>query len=243
MSAADIFAGVKSCQTVYRCELQFVNDIVGGIPSDRDVTEKWLRSRMDLTEAALAELVDQTVADRGVLTPDEAVQAVLSSPLAPSINGFKRDDNGELCIEGRIVKAALKEYANSSYPGTVWPGKNKLFPGKKDGTSALQKGLKAYLAEAVHVPEVMIGLGVKEPTRVEERIKHVRIQGRGTMGVINRVEVVHRPSVVFHVEVRDDFLPVEAWKRMWENGERIGLGSDRARSDGKFEVVGWEKVS
>ena len=34
-----------------------------------------------------------------------------------------------------------------------------------------------YLAEAVVVEDILIGLGVKEPTMVEERIKHVMTPG------------------------------------------------------------------
>ena len=81
---------------------------------------------MDLLgDAAIAELVSQTAAERGVMTPDEAIEAVMSSDLAPSVSGFKRDENGQLCIEGRIVKAALKEWANSAYPARSSPARRR----------------------------------------------------------------------------------------------------------------------
>lgn len=234
MSAADIFGkAAAASHTRYRATLQFKHLIVGGIPSDKSVIEGWIRSRMDLGDASIVELVDQTVAERGVLTPDEAVEAVMASELAPSVNGFKRDENGELCIEGRIVKAALKEWANSAYPGTKFPGKTKI--------EGLRKGLMRYLAEAVTVEELLIGLGVKEPTEIEERIKHV-MTPQGPRSSINRVEVVERPQVTFTVKVRDDFIPEEAWARIWSVGEGIGLGSDRGRSDGQFDLVGWERI-
>ena len=140
MSAADIFGkAAAGTYTTYRATLDFKHLIVGGIPSDRSLIEGWIRSRMELGDAAIADLVAQTVEDRGVLSPAEAVAAVMESELAPSVNGFKRHpDTGELCIEGRIVKAALKEWANSAYPGTKFPGKVKV--------EGLRKGLMRYLA-------------------------------------------------------------------------------------------------
>lgn len=236
MSAADIF-GISAADkpTTYRATLRFRDLIVGGVPSDKSVIEGWIRARMALGDAAIQDLVDQTASERGVLTPTEAVDLIMASPLAPSVNGFKRHpDTGELCIEGRQVKAALKEWANSAYPGTDFPGK----------PTGVKKGLMRYLAEAVHVPDLLIPLGVTEPTRSEERIKHIKFS-RGDTGprsCINRVEVVERPTITFQVQVRDDFLPDKAWARIWTVGESIGLGADRGRSDGTFELQGWEKL-
>lgn len=234
MAASDIFGkAAEQTYTRYRVGLQFKHLIVGGIPSDKSVIEGWIRSRMDLGDAAIAELVSQTAAERGVMTPDEAIEAVMASDLAPSVNGFKRDENGQLCIEGRIVKAALKEWANSAYPGTKFPGKTKI--------EGLRKGLMRYLAEAVVVEDILIGLGVKEPTMVEERIKHV-MTPQGPRSSINRVEVVERPAITFTIAVRDDFITEEAWARIWSVGEGIGLGSDRGRSDGQFEITEWQRL-
>lgn len=233
MAAIDIFGAKFDQYTHYRVELRFKNLVVGGVPSDRSVIEGWIRSRLELNDAAITELVEQTVEERGVLTPDEAVEAVMASELAPSVNGFKRDENGQLCLEGRQVKAALKEWANSAYPGVKFPGKVKV--------EGLRKGLMNYLAETVIVDEYLIGLGVKEPTRVEERVKHVRTP-QGPRSAVNRVEVVAEAAITFTVRVRDDFLPQEAWARIWQVGEGIGLGADRGRSDGQFELLTWEKV-
>ena len=234
MAASDIFGkAAEKIYTKYRATLRFKHLIVGGIPSDKSVIEGWIRSRMDLGDAAIAELVEQTAEERGVLTPDEAIEAVMASDLAPSVNGFKRNDNGELCIEGRIVKAALKEWMNSAYPGTKFPGKTSI--------EGLRKGLMRYAAEAVVVDDLLIGLGVKEPTTIEERIKHV-MTPQGPRSSINRVEVVEQPVITFTIRVRDDFIPKDAWARIWSVGEGIGLGSDRGRSDGQFELLEWQRL-
>lgn len=245
MSAADIFGkAAAGIFTRYAVELTFKHLVVGGIPSDRSVIEGWIRSRMELNDAAITELVEKTAQERGVMSPDEAVEIVLDSDLAPSVNGFKRNENGELCLEGRTVKAALKEWSNSSYPGTAFPGKSKIAAQvnkKGEESSPVRKGLMNYLAETVIVEEVLIGLGVKEPSWVEERIKHV-MTPQGPRSSLNRVEVVEGASIAFTVKVRDDFLPQEAWARIWSSGEAIGLGSDRGRSDGQFNLTRWEKT-
>ena len=97
MAASDIFGKAAERPTpATMVGLQFKHLIVGGIPSDKSVIEGWIRSRMDLGDAAIVELVSQTAAERGVMTPDEAIEAVMASDLAPSVNGFKRDENGQL---------------------------------------------------------------------------------------------------------------------------------------------------
>lgn len=233
VAATDIFKSSKagSIYTTYRATIQFTHLVVGGIPSDRSVIKGWIRSRLDADDAAIRELIDQTVAERGVLKVKDGIDAVLESDLAPSINGFKRDEDGQLCLEGRNVKAALKEWGNSAYPGTKFPGK----------PADIRKGFMRYAAETIMVPEVLIPMGVTEPTRVEERVKHV-MTPQGPRSSINRVEVIERPRVTFHVDVRDDFFPVEGWARVWQVGEAIGLGADRGRSDGKFTLEEWQRL-
>lgn len=234
MSAADIFGSDAEIFTKYAVELRFRHLVVGGIPSDKSVIEGWIRSRMELGDKAIDELVAQTIKERGLLTPDETVAEVLKSDLAPSVNGFKRDADGVPCLEGRIIKAALKEWINSSYPGTDWPGKKK-----HTATSSLRKGLMRYSAEAVMVPEILVPLEDAEgPVEVQERVKHVQTP-QGPRSTLNRVEVLLRPTVRFTVLVRDDFLPQEAWGRVWATGETIGLGSERGRSDGTFDLLTW----
>src|SRR5690606_42094288 len=93
----------------------------------------------------------------------------------------------------------------------------------------------------VFAPEGCTGLGVQEPTGVEERIKHVPTPP-GPRSSISRVEWVQSPLLEFELKVHDDFLSPTAWGRIWERGEDIGIGADRGRSDGKFELVGWERI-
>lgn len=237
MSATAIF-GTKSQITAYRVRLQVLDKLVGGVPSSRSVIKGWLKTRMDLGDRDLQELVDATLAERfpdRQPTADELAEAIMDAEGAElSVNGFKRMETGELAYEGRCMKGALKEWSNSAFPGTDFPGKTSVAKG-------FRKGLMATLAERVFVEEVFIGLGVKEPSGVEERIKHVKTP-QGPRSSINRVEYVIQPLLEFKLKVHDDFLPVEAWGRIWERGEDIGIGSDRARSDGKFELLGFDEL-
>lgn len=238
MSAIDIF-NIASHVTIYQVRLQVLDKIVGGVPSQESVIKGWLKSRMELGDRDLQELTEQTLKERfpdRQPSADELAEALLQSEAAPSVNGFKRiPDTGELAYETRCMKAAIKEWANSAYPGTEWPGKTDVAKG-------FRKGLMSTLEERVFVTGVYIGLGVKEPSGVEERIKHV-MTPQGPRSSINRVEYVERPELEFELRVHDDFLPMKAWGRVWERGEDIGIGSDRGRSDGKFELIEFRKVS
>jgi hypothetical protein len=246
MGAIDIFA-VDTSVARYRVRLQVTDKIVGGVPSSESVIKGWLKSRMDVGDRDLQELTQKTMLERfpdRQPSADELAEALLESDAAPSINGFKRiPDTGELAYEGRCMKAALKEWANSAYPGTDWDGKTaKDTEIGRPLPKGFRKGLMSTLAERAFVEETYIGLGVKEPTGVEERIKHV-MTPQGPRSSINRVEYVDRPLIEFTLKVHDDFLSMQAWGRIWERGEDIGIGADRGRSDGKFELLTWERVA
>lgn len=240
MSAESIFAAEfakKKFITRYQVKLQIRDLIVGGIPSDPSVIRKWLEARMELDDPALQELLAQTVAQRDApMTAQEKVDVLMKSAQAPSVNGFKRNENGELCYEGRCMKAAIKEAVNSSYPGTDYPGKSNA-----EGVAA-RKGLMSTAVERIFVYDTLIGLGVKEPTRIEERIKHV-MTPQGPKSAISSVEVIERPTLQFTVGVHDDFLVREAWAKIWSRLEDIGIGSDRGRSDGSFDLLAFDKLN
>lgn len=239
MTAVEVFSDIVKGSgdvTFYRCEIQVRHLIVGGVPSDPSVTRGWLRTRLELDAAALDEMLAETIAERDApMTVDEKLDAVVSKG-AVNVNGFKRiPDTGELAYEGRCMKAAFKEGANSAYPGSEWPGKERV-------SSGFRKGLMNTLAERVRVVETYIGLGVKESSWIEERIKHPTDRTGRTVPAINRVEVVERPILVFTLRVHDDFLPRAAWARIWQRMEDIGIGADRGRSDGSFDLLAFDKI-
>jgi len=242
MSALNVFQqlGVKTDDqfVAYHVALRCIDKLVGGIPSDESVIRGWLKARMDLNDRALQEMVDKILHERfpdGQPEADALADALMETDAAPSVNGFLRHpETKELVYEGRCMKSALTEFANSAYPGTEWPGKTAIAKG-------FRKGLKSALEERVFVEQIYIGLGVKEPTGIEERIKHVTTP-QGPRSSITRVEYVYQPTLEFTLLVRDDFLPLEAWSRIWQAGEQIGIGSDRGRSDGRFELLAFDRL-
>ncbi|MDX3111383.1 hypothetical protein [Nonomuraea angiospora] len=251
MSAAEIF-GIEEPVAEYRVTLQVHSKIVGGVPSSPSVIKGWLKSKLELGDRDLQELADKTLRERfpdRQPSADELAQALMEDSDDINVNGFKRLD-GVLAYEARCMKAALKEAMNSAYPGVDWDGKK----GGKGGytpdigkplPTGFRKGLMGTAAERVFVVGDIhrdyISLGVTEPSGIEERIKHVKTP-QGPRSSINRVEYVERPRITFTLRVHDNFLSREAWGRIWVRLQDIGIGADRARSDGQFELIGWERV-
>ncbi|RBQ21571.1 hypothetical protein DP939_02345 [Spongiactinospora rosea] len=251
MSAADIF-GIAEPVATYRVRLQVHSKIVGGVPSSSSVIKGWLKTRLDLGDRDLQELAEQTLRERfpdRQPTADALAGALMESEAAElSVNGFKRFGD-VLTYEARCMKAAIKEAMNSAYPGTDWDGKKGAGAHKpKIGQplpASFRKGLMSTAAERVFVVGDVhrdyISLGVSAPSGIEERVKHVKTP-QGPRSSIARVEYVECPTLSFTVRVHDDFLSREAWGRIWVRLQDIGIGADRSRSDGQFELITWERV-
>lgn len=237
MSARDVFsrAGDDSF-TRYAVELQVTNQLVGGIPKNPDMIRSWVKSRLDLGDRELVELTNETAlavqSDEGearTLPTDELLDRVAEQ--IEGGNTFKRVD-GMLIYEGRCAKSMLREAANVAYPGRDWPGK----------PAGIRKGLMRFFVERVFVEQDAISLGVTEPSWTEQRIKHV-ITAAGPRSAINVVDLVDKPRLEFTVAVLDDCLTSTVWRKIWESGEHIGIGADRARGDGRFTLERWEKIT
>lgn len=232
---SSIFANLRQKAWPYRYAVQItIRTIAGGVPSDPNVAEGWLRSKLGDPDEQIRDLVAQTMAERG-LTADEAAAEVSKRK---HLNGFKRDENG-LYIEGRQAKAMLKEAAN------VAVASGKL---KNRGWGTTNKGLLSFLAEHVFVPEERIyiqlrGDGddengplvhVKEPTGVNQKFVHT-YRGAG----IQYEEFVERAILEFVVMTDWDFSN-EEWAMIWLTGEQQGLGASRSQGFGRFEITNWE---
>ncbi|WP_433233839.1 hypothetical protein [Actinomadura nitritigenes] len=197
-----------------------VRNIAGGTPSDPHVAEGWLRTKLADRDDLIREAVATTMAERGI-TADEAAKEV---DTLKHLNGFKRDDRG-LYIEGRQLKAALKEAAS------VAVASNKL---KARGWGKTNKGLLSYLSEHVMVVEERLHLGVSEPTGIAQRFVHT---WRGTG--IQYEEYVEEAKVDFTLVTDHDFSE-EEWAMIWLTGEQQGIGASRSQGYGRYEVVRWE---
>jgi hypothetical protein len=201
-----------------------VGTIAGGTPTDPNVAEGWLRTKLGSKDDLLREQVAETMAERGV-SAEEATKLVDQHK---HLNGFKRDSEKGLYIEGRQLKAALKEAASCA----VASGKLK---GRGWGTT--NKGLMSFFAEHVHVVEDRLYLGVMEASGINQRFVHT-FRGTG----IQYEEFVTDAEINFTVEADWNFTD-EEWAMIWLTGGREGLGASRSQGYGKYVVTRWEPIT
>lgn len=206
-----------------------VAHLVGGVPSDPRVAEGWIKTKMGVTaENELQKLVAQTVLERGV-SPEEAVKIANEMK---NLNGFKRgeadsDHPGELFIEGRQLKAALKEAIS------VAVAADKI---SARGWGRTNKGILGFAAEHIFVVEERLYLGVTEPSEIQQRFVHTW-KGAG----IQYEEMVHGAVVNFTVVCDYEFSEKD-WATIWLTGERQGLGATRSMGYGTYRIEKWEQL-
>ena len=142
----------------HRVELH-VAEIHGGVPRNPDVVRSWLRAKAGWTDEQQIEAEVARIFQADPTQTDEEVAGQATAKLADQhVNGFKRDDQG-LYIEGRQLKAGIKEAAS------IARATNKLAP--KWG--ATNKGVHAFVAEHVVVVEDRLYLGRTEHDEVHTR--------------------------------------------------------------------------
>lgn len=238
---ASVFAGVTSDMFLYRkVTLQFRDRLMGGVPKDPKIIEGWIRTKAMVTdEEELRQMALRTLRELGAdvnegMTYEEAVTAAEAMALEKHTNGFKRDEHG-LYIEGRQIKAMLKENVNIVYAGSR-KGKTK-------------KGARNYAAERVFIVEDRVYLGITEPDGIEVMIGHIN-GPQGPRATLTNVEYAYMPEVTFTIkEMRaaptDDepSLTDEEWRNVWLSAEENGLGAARSQSHGRFEVTAWEVIT
>ena len=189
-----------------------VNDrLVGGIPRTEKLIDNWLAARAPSKAPAgavsLVELAEQVA---GEVDAQPEVMAV----------GFKRQD-GQVYIEGRQIKAMLKEAAN------ILKGPQFL-----DVKNAMSK-----LAERVFVEPDKLFIAPLDAVKEEERPVHVMTR-LGPRTSLKRYEYVVGPFVEFRLRVlADGIFGEEDLRTMLEYAQFNGLGADRSQGEGTFTLV------
>jgi hypothetical protein len=221
-----------------------VSTLVGGTPTDKNVAEGWLRSKLTDKDSLIQELVAEVMLERTAagkpITRDEAAQVV---DIRKHLNGFKRqrcnsctadglcDGRHQLFIEGRHVKAAIKEAAS------IAMATERL---KAKGWGATRKSLLGFVAEHIFVQEDRLPLStedgepVTEPSGVNQQFVST-FRGSG----IKYEEFVERAQVKFTV-ASDYAFDDDDWAQIWVTGEQNGLGASRSQGYGRYEVIEWE---
>lgn len=213
-----------------------VSTIAGGIPSDPNVAEGWLKSKLGADrDDQLRELVAEAMIARGI-TAEQAAEEVSRNK---HLNGFKRDQGIGMYVEGRQLKAALKEAAS------VAAASGNL---DSRGWGKTNKGIQSYVAEHVFVVEDVLYLGLdpkdgsevqelhQEPTGISQRFVHT-YRGSG----IQYEEYVKDAAIDFTVISDHDFSDKQ-WATIWTTGQQQGLGASRSQGYGRYEVTRWDRL-
>lgn len=208
--------------------------LVGGVPSDPKVATGWLKSKLQENDDRIREMVAQVMVERSV-TADEATSIVNDMK---NLNGFKRiDGDGTLFIEGRQVKAAMKEAASCA----VAAGKIEM-----TGWGKTRKWLKGFFPEHVFVLEETIPIrqyvdgelvNVMAPTGVLQQFVHTH---RGSS--IQYQEYVANAVIEFTV-ISDHPFTTKDWAMLWTSGELQGLGASRSQGYGTYAVTKWDQTA
>lgn len=205
-----------------------VTTLVGGTPSDPKVAEGWLRTKLGGTDDRIREMVAEVMVERGI-TAREATEVV---NMNQHLNGFKRDAAG-LYIEGRQLKAALKEAASCAM------AVDKL---KSKGWGKTNKGLLNFMSEHVFVVQDKLhlfdqaGAQVTEATGVNQKFVHT-FRGSG----IQYEEFVTNAVIDFTV-IADHEFSDEEWAAIWTSGEQQGIGASRSQGYGRYDVTRWDRT-
>jgi hypothetical protein len=196
-----------------------VGAVCGGIPSDPKKAEGWLRTKLAGTDDLIRQAVAEVMVERDI-DADAAAEIVSTRK---HLNGFKRDETtGVLYIEGRQLKAGIKEAANVRWPKERW------------GPS--RKGTMSYIAEHFFIQEDRLPLGVTEPSGVNQRFVHTW-KGSG----IQYEEYVADAKIRFTLATDVKFTP-EQWALLWLTGEQQGIGATRSMGYGRYTVTRWEQT-
>jgi hypothetical protein len=213
-----------------------VSAIHGGTPSSPETARKWVISRVSNTRSPseVQALVVRTMAELEV-SLDAAVDKAVGE--MAGLNIFKREASGQLYIEGRQLKAALKEAVS------VAANEGKLTTrgwGHPDNDS-YRKQIKGWFPEHVFIADEHLlmhrnGEPVTEASRTLEKFIHTH---RGD--AIGYEEVCEDVEFDFRAETDHEFTEKE-WAMIWLTGQKQGIGASRSQSYGQYEVTRWDQV-
>ena len=239
---SSVFSG--EAWTQYVARLSFTGRLYGGSPFDPQLVEGWLKSKLGITdEEELRTWTKKHLAETQGLDPadvdDAAIEkAIEENAIEKKAQGFKRTpgDNAPY-IEGRHVKAMIKEATNIAYP----QGEHKWGRYQnKSGTTVGGKSPLSYVAERVWVPEQPIVIA-DDADGFEFAVGHIE-DYRGRRSTIGYFEYCERPVFEITVKVLDDCLTHDQWARIWQVAEGNGLGARRSQGGGQFAVTAWDKA-
>lgn len=218
-----------------------VSKIAGGTPTDQKVAEAWIRAKLGAsTEEQIQHLAAQAITERlggAVLGAEEqeAAEHDIASRInaLKNLNGFKRDEAKGIYLEGRHLKACIKEAVS------VCVSVEKL---SKRGWGSTNKGALSFAAEHIIVSELELylrrdGEPLLQADDVDQRFVSTF---RGT-GI--QYEEVVLPGAEFDFTIKTDHEYSEhEWAMIWTTAQQQGIGASRSQGYGVFDVVRWDRV-
>ena len=255
--AGNVFKEYDERAWPYKFTVGFrIGAIAGGIPSDPMIAESWIKTKIaGKSEEDYRAMVAQTMLDRNV-TLDEAVA---QANIMKNLNGFKRDTELGMYIEGRQVKAAMKEAVSVACASP----ENKLDIRSWGNT---RKYLTNYLPEHVFVDDLRVylfhasdhpregcasdcedckegrvykaGDPFHEKTRVMQTFP---VNEKTRQSGIQYTEVCEDVYIEFTVRTDHPFT-YEEWAMIWLTGQYQGVGALRAMGMGVYEPVKFTQI-
>lgn len=209
--------------------LQFRNQVRGGTPKNPDTIRAWLKARIN-DEAAVDTLAAQAVQQMAPPIAPPLSEEQIEKVSEAVWNGFKSYDFLEgrrLCLEGRQVKAMLKESANILRDVV--------------GVAAL----KSKVAERWFVEEEFLSLGKDQPDGFSEGFVHA-MTASGPINALKRVDYLVRPVICFTLRcliapfvtrTKEKISNEELLTTILEHASWNGLGAERSQEYGRFDVL------
>lgn len=199
-----------------------LTDMAGGLPADPRLVDAWQEANWKKARLLPGDPTTPTEASERTLALMEGI------PEEKGFTVFPREPGtGRLCVEGRQVKAGLKESANILK--TILPV----------GTPPKVVALRAKLAERVFVVERLLPF-IPETTESDDNIEraiHVMTM-QGPRDAIKRSEIVKDRSISCTLKILNDKLFTdEVLETLLEHMAENGLGADRSQGFGRFT---WE---
>jgi len=252
-----VFADIRDRVFKHRYRVTVhVADLVGGIPTDQNVAEGWIRTKMgESSEELIREQVEEIVASRGV-TADVAKEEAARNR---HLTGFRRDFGTEM---------ARADQLKATTTGVVFEGKRKIFTpeearrtfgqlyfegrqvkamlkeaamisGAADHVSMkswgrTNKALKSFLAEHLFVEEDRIYMDRTEPDAIVQSFVHTW-RGSG----IKLEEHVYGVDLTFTLvcDYPFDAEDRDFFGKLFVAGEMNGVGASRSQGYGRFVVT------
>lgn len=226
---ADNRFSARRLYDVYQVTIAFRDRLCGGKPANDELLADHIRR----TTGHDDELTKRQIEDAQAKLPDlDGLQEIEEQKLEKSRTRFLSDEKG-LYIDTYQVKAMFRQSASML------------------GIYKKRIGTKNMCAEGAEIKgpdhEARLYLGKKEPDGTEESVVHA-MTPKGPISGIKHVDYVEKARLSF-----------EIWVLKTESGEKRhigekdvveiltfaqenGLGADRARGMGKFDVVEFKKA-